>query len=226
MTVEKISAFISSTSDLRTEREAVREVCAMLKVEPFLYEEVPANSASPESFLREVIGASEIYVGLLGGRYGSFYPPQNERSIVEFEFDEACNRHGLHLTAVFPKVLPPENVEPLQEKFRKKVGGFGNEGVWIRTFDSIERLKTEVRDSITFWLGDVFIKYKRGEEPGAARDHRRVKGIAGILAGIGALTSLVFALLPFSITSRTVAIAIGCLAVGILLCIVVAEYLL
>jgi len=225
MTVEKVSAFISSTSDLTEERKAVKDVCLMMDVEPFLYEEVPANSASPEDFLVRAIGTSDIYVGLLGGRYGSLFPPENVQSIVEFEFEKARNRKGLTLTAVFPKELPAENIEPLQEKLRKRLGDIRG-GIYWSPFDSIEKLKNEVRDSIRRWLSDFYIKYKQRAEPAVTQDHRRVRGIAGVLACVAVLTALLFAVLPFDTTSRTVAIAIGCLAVGILLCIVVTEYLL
>jgi hypothetical protein len=223
--IEKILAFISSTSDLKAERQAVKEVVASLKIEPFLYEEVSANSASPEDFIRGIINKSEIYVGLLGGKYGSVYPPRNDRSIVEFEFDEARARPGLHLTAIFPKALPPEEIEPRQQELRTRAGGF--QGIWLKTYDSIEKLKSEVRDSIAQWLATVFIERKTQEEPIVVKHHRKLTGIAGFLAGTAALLTLLsFTILPIGVNSRTAAIAIGCFAIGILLCIVVVEYLL
>ena len=194
MSVVKISAFISSTSDLNEEREAVKEVCNMLKVEPFDYKVVPANSASPESLLRKEIGRAEIFIGVLGGKYGSLYPPQNDRSVVEFEFEEARGRPPDYLTAVFPKVLPPDNVEEPQEKFRKRISDI--RGIWVKTFDSVEKLKNEVRDSITHWLADFYITYKQAEEPAMVKDHRKVIGMAGLLAGIAVLGSLLTLISP------------------------------
>src|SRR5215216_3676493 len=207
MTIEKISVFISSTSDLHEEREAVKEVCHELRIEPFDYKDVPANSSSPEKLLIEQIARAEVFVGVLGGRYGSLYPPKNECSVVEFEINQAQVRRGARLTAIFPKLLPPQKVEPLQEEFRSRISDI--RGIWIKTFDSVENLKTEVRRSITNWLADWFIKRKHAEEPDVDASHRKVKAVAGILAGIAALVSLVFTITPLGPLAHSAAICVG-----------------
>ncbi len=59
--------------------------------EPFLFEEFPAiNSSAQQTYLSEV-GNCDIYLAILGQRYG--FEDEQSVSPTEREFDEATARH-------------------------------------------------------------------------------------------------------------------------------------
>ena len=147
---EKIFLFISSTSDLKEERQALAADLRRL-YEPFLYEEFGAGGTSPEDILREKLDKSDVFIGLLGPRYGSPYkPPGDMRSIVEWEFDTARSRGGLEVMP-FRKIVPKEQVEPPQLEFINRISAFGQGGMWLKDFDSPQTLVKLVRESLEGW---------------------------------------------------------------------------
>lgn len=102
--------FISSTSDLAAEREALASMLPPAYA-PYLYERDRAGSRSPEDRCREMIEHSDVFVCLLGERFGSLYSfDVGPRSIVEWEFDTARERDHLELMT-FQKE-PLTNIEP------------------------------------------------------------------------------------------------------------------
>jgi hypothetical protein len=160
-----ILLFISSTSDLKAERQALkdaedlRDLCNL-----FLYEDFGAGSdeegnTSPESILREKLEKSDVFVCLLGPRHGSLYkPPVDKRSIVEWEFDTAQTRRLVIMP--FRKTVPKEQIEPSQLGFISRVSAFREEdgGRWGGEFDSPETLVKLVRESLVKWLGRQYKK--------------------------------------------------------------------
>ena len=191
--------FVSSTSDLKEEREAVNEEVTDRWLEAFLYEHVGANSASPEPYVLEKIRNSEGFIGILGGKYGSLYPPENVKSICEFEFDEASLKPGRRLM-IFPKMLSDVEIEAAQKVFRNRIDRFPD-GVWRTPFDSIEALRRAVRNAVREWLGEDFIRKSEATEPNVERYHRAVRinllvcmlvcvvlGVAAIFLPISGLT--------------------------------------
>lgn len=76
--------------------------------EPFIFEEVPANEASPQQvFLREV-EMSDIYLGLYGNKYG--YEDVEGISPTEREYDLAAEMHKTRL--IFIKSIGEETRHP------------------------------------------------------------------------------------------------------------------
>lgn len=146
-----VRLFISSTSDLKAERQALAKNLRP-KYEAFLYEELGAGGTPPEEVVKKQIEESDVFIGLLGPRFGTPYrPPEDERSIVEWEFDTA---RELRTLAVMPfrKKVPTEQVEPPQRKFIERISAFGKGGMWLKDFDSTQTLVKLVSDSLEGWL--------------------------------------------------------------------------
>lgn len=81
-----VTIYLSSTlKDLLPEREAVKQALSGKAVVKESYD-ADENSVR-ESCLKDVEG-SDVYVGLIGLRYG-FIPPGKSKSITELEFDQA-----------------------------------------------------------------------------------------------------------------------------------------
>jgi hypothetical protein len=153
--IGKLLVFISSTSDLRDERRALKELIEKYGMyEPYLYEDEPGRRESPEERCREMVMRSDVFVGLLGSRYGTPYPPPGEGgSIVEWEFETARSREDLGLMAVMIKRVPTEQVEPSQDKFIKRVRGF--RAIWCKEYSTPLDLGEEVLKSLVQWSGEI-----------------------------------------------------------------------
>lgn len=195
----KIFLFISSTSDLKAERQALAEDLRRL-YEPFLYEEFGAGGVSPEDVLREKLEKSDVFIGLLGPRYGSPYqPPGDMRSIVEWEFDTARSHPNLEVMP-FRKVVPKDTVEPSQLEFINRLTAFGRGGMWCKEFDSPQTLVKVVRESLEGWIIRQHFKVK---ESSVSWLNRILAPVAVGLVLLCVLVSLLFIaqIVPFSQSS-------------------------
>ncbi len=216
MPVQRFQAFISYTSELKTECEAVVQACHELSVVPFDYQKVAANGDSPREYVERELIRSDIYLGILGGRHGSVYPPPPDRSVVEFEFENFRAHPGLRLTALFHKVLPPEDIEPLQARFRSKTTGFESK-VWRRDFDSIDRLCAEVKKAINAWLINRALPLAQEEERHRQKWRPVITALAAVFGALVVITAFVSLALP-SILPRDVALMIvGCEGTAIIM---------
>lgn len=156
--------FISSTSDLKPEREALAAALGRL-YDPFLYEDHKAGGVPPEDVIKEKIENSDVFISLLGPKYGSPYsPPHDTRSIVEWEFDTARSRHTLEVMP-FRKIVPADQIEPQQLEFIKRLSAFGRGGMWLKEFDSPQTLVELVRESLEQWMIAQFQKVKARTTP-------------------------------------------------------------
>lgn len=200
-------------------------VCRDLKLTPFDYQRVPANPNPPRERVDRELTRSEIYLGILGGKHGTAYPPPAGRSVVEYEFETFYGQDGLRLTAVFPKTLPPGDIEPLQEKFRSRLSGFTSK-VWTRNFDSTDKLRAEVRDAIQEWLVDTNYDRKKAEEKDVRRSLRTITLSAGILVAFAILIAIIFIALQPAVSTTTVCAMIACPLMGILICLLFVQFLL
>lgn len=160
--------FISSTSDLAAEREALASTLPPAYA-PYLYERDRARSRSPEDRCREMIEQSDVFVCLLGERFGSLYSfDVGPRSIVEWEFDTARERDHLELMT-FQKE-PLTNIDPGQQAFLDRVTRFRT-GIWCKRFHSTSQLVQDVSQSLLLWLVEYWAqrKEKRSRDRGRVR---------------------------------------------------------
>ena len=131
--ITKLSVFNSSTSDLREERQAVASELPM-SFDPYLYERDRARGQSPEARLEEVLDDAEVFVGILGGRWGSVYPDcEGNPSIVEWEFEQAASRKRIAMMP-FLKELPDAQVDDQQKEFRRRISEFRT-GSWCGSYN-------------------------------------------------------------------------------------------
>ena len=218
MTVEKQQAFISYTSELTEERKAAVEMCMRLDFFPYYYELEGAQKTPPITKIRDELSKSEVYVGILGGRFGTPYPEPDGPSIIEFELNTFREqRKGYseesYEVSIFPKDLPDAQIEIRQRTFRNKPE-FQN-GPWVRKFDSISKLREEVSVALGIWKGKYKKAINKEEEPEKERAHSTSRLVGAGIFGLAILVAILLTVLPFSISSRTLGLMLLSFAAGI-----------
>jgi len=158
----KPQVFISSTSDLAPERQALADALRP-EYEPYLFEQDRARRSSPEEHCATMIRNSEVFLGVVGSSYGSAYSPEEERSICEWEFDTASAQPEMAMMMLLHKVAEETALDPRQQRFRERLTDFRT-GVWCRFFDSTQELVSLARRSLTQWLVERFIQTKAAAE--------------------------------------------------------------
>lgn len=202
-----IKLFISSTSDLNQEREKLAANKELLRLcKQFHYGEFGAGSdeagnTSPEKILREQLKDTDVFIGLLGPKYGTLYHPPNGSpsiSIVEWEFNEAC-RCGLEIMPFLKTIAPTDKLDQGQDNFRERVSDF-QYGKWCEKYDSPDDLPGIVRRSLQMWL---VRQYKKARARTADWLNRILAPLAVGLILLCVLVSLLFVaqILPFSQSS-------------------------
>ena len=139
-------AFISSPGDLASEREVVKAAVQSvseshrrkgIRVEPWLWEvdAVSEFGDSPQDIINKQIGKYDIYIGLMGARFGS--PTDKFGSATEQEFYEALAAHGKgtarRISFIFKEVPTPVSALSSEElaqaqkvkEFKERIGPLG-----------------------------------------------------------------------------------------------------
>ena len=148
--MKKIRVFISSVqSEFATERamlgEYIRRDALLGKFfETFLFEDVPANEASPQQVYLSEVEMSDIYLGLYGNIYG--YEDAEGVSPTEREYDRAAELHKTRL--IFIKSIDEENRHPKESALIKKV----ERDIVRKTFVDAEGLRISVYASLVRYL--------------------------------------------------------------------------
>ena len=172
MISRKLVVFISSTSDLKTERETVAgDLPASFY--PYLYERERAGGQRPRDRINEALRKSSAFVGILGERYGSDLDFEADCSIVEWEFDTARKyqeQQTIEIMAFQKANMDMEQIDERQKRFLEKIGGFSNEdAMWIKFYDSPQHLCSMVKDSLLDWLSDFYLEMKQLDMEGRTR---------------------------------------------------------
>lgn len=153
----KLLIFVSSTSDLVAERRALKTLIRRFGgiYDGYFYEDDPARGDSPEERCRAKIESADVFVSILGTKYGSPYPPPGDAgSIVEWELQTAQSRPRRPLIAVvIKKFAQGETIDPPQEHLIQSVKGW--RGLWRREYDSTQELSDEVLQSLVQWSGEI-----------------------------------------------------------------------
>lgn len=166
--IRKPVVFISSTSDLKAEREAVAQRLRP-DLEPFLYEEHAAASGTPQDVCRQWLESTDCFVGLAGPHYGSVYPGEKpERSICEWEYEVARTQPGCE-RMVFIQDPPAAPVEPRQQQFIQRLRGDFRTGEWCKNFESPKDLVVSVLQAVVHWQGQFWhpVQREAGRRVGA-----------------------------------------------------------
>jgi uncharacterized protein DUF4062 len=219
--MNKPIVFISSTSDLSEERKALLANLGSL-YEPYLYEEDRARRGSPEERCREMIESANVFVGILGAAYGTPFPGDPQRSIVEWEIDTARRSEDVEIMTFLKKLPPGAAVDPRQQQLLDRVRAFES-GFWCKVFESTEGLVQLVRSSLEGWLVEFWGRVQRRQLRGALSLHRILAAVAAVL--VLALVVLAATPLRSRFTNTSLIVVSGAVATLVLLCIVllVAE---
>lgn len=144
---KRFQIFVSSTfKDLIEERQAVQKAILELDHMPAGMELFPAADESAWQLIKDVIDASDYYVLIIGGRYGSL--DETGLSYTEKEYNYAV-KSGIPVIALLhsdPDNLPRGKTETDEEawnkltEFREKVESKHTCNYW----DSAEELKAKV----------------------------------------------------------------------------------
>jgi hypothetical protein len=179
--------FVSSTSDLEPLRRTIADALRPT-FDAYLFEEDRPRGDTPREHCRRVINESEVFLGIVGARYGSCLGEGDARSICEWEFDTASERDGIEIMMMLSRVEDPTRIEPEQRRFRDRVSGFGR-GVWCRFFHSTQDLVLSVRQALTTWLVEFFCQSaeKRAEGRRWARRFAIPMAVVAVMALIAAV---------------------------------------
>lgn len=144
----KYKIFISSVQrEFAKERKALamfirKDIVLSKFFEVFLFEETPAANASPKMIYLKEVARSDIYLGVIGEKYG--YEDEDGVSATEREYDCAVT-HGVH-RLVFVKQLARR--ESKEAAFLAKV-----ESECVRkSFPSLPMLRDAVAASLVRFL--------------------------------------------------------------------------
>lgn len=128
-------AFVSHTSDMaeypraRSFVRAAMDAVARAGYVPVDMSLFPAGSETPEEYCRRRVGSCEVYVGVIGFRYGSLVP-DTDISYTELEFDAATEGDVPRLLFLLDEdaPIPPSMVDRDQSRvylFRERLNKAG-----------------------------------------------------------------------------------------------------
>ena len=148
--MKRIKIFISSVQSEFSEERAmlsqyIRTDALLGKFfETFLFEDVPANEASPQQVYLNEVEMCDIYLGLYGNKYG--YEDAEGVSPTEREYDRAAELHKSRL--IFIKSVGEEERHPKESALIQKV----EREIVRKTFVDIEGLRTSVYAALVRYL--------------------------------------------------------------------------
>jgi hypothetical protein len=88
---KKLQVFISSTADLREERQAAVEAILIAGHIPAGMELIAARDELQMNVIERWIDESDVYLLILGGRYGSI-EPKSQKSYIQLEYEYALEQ--------------------------------------------------------------------------------------------------------------------------------------
>ena len=186
-----IRVFISSTmEDLQAERQAVAEALESLNLQTVRAESIGSQSVSPYEASLMMAQECDIYLGILGGRYGAGVPGDRyNRSITNIEYETAFE---LKKPILLYRKTDVE-VEPAQEDFMRFAGDMMAGKTW-RKFNS-----QDVPANLKAWVQqDVRAEIERQIEQHPEWANRPPARERVLLASLGlspgAVTGLYYAL--------------------------------
>jgi hypothetical protein len=143
---KRFQVFISSTfSDLKEERQSVLRAVLELDHMPAGMELFPAADDSAWQLIKDVIDASDYYVLIIGGRYGSIDEAGVGYTEKEYEYAISTKKPVVSLLHENPESLPRDKTE-IDETAWKKLQSF--------------RKKVEKRHTCVYWKSAEELKAK------------------------------------------------------------------
>jgi WD40 repeat protein len=155
--------FLSHTSELREHppgRSFVAAAEAAVKKARLVVidqQDFKAANLRVDDYLRDAVGAADVYVGIIGFKYGSLVDRKGPPSYTEREFDYAVEHDLIRfiflLDETKPVVLPPNQIYDFdfgveQQRFRKRLEG----DRVVKRVTTPEQLETELYTTLVEWL--------------------------------------------------------------------------
>ena len=129
-TERKYQIFISSTfRDLENERRLVLDAIINRGHIPVALERYPAADISVSNVIASTMTNSQIYVVIIGHRYGEIADPGTHKSYCKSEFDLAKEK-GL---VILPFLLHDDEVHTKRLEMKKEIGTLENEAKDLKT---------------------------------------------------------------------------------------------
>jgi tetratricopeptide (TPR) repeat protein len=182
--IEILPVFISSTwIDLRPEHEAAeRAVNSMRETKYVGMKYFGARDEEPRRASLDEVDRSRVYVGIIGGRYGS--------GITEAEYDRASAR-GLRRFVYFKSdtAIPADARETDPEQpaklaaFKRKLG----DAHTVREFDTPNELRAHVTEDLHRWLFDEYLTPKLQGALGGEVSREEAQALLGAVRDLSAL---------------------------------------
>jgi predicted HTH transcriptional regulator len=153
--MEKNRVFISSVQqELKLERRAIKEfilddVLLSEYFDVFLFEDSPARSKPAEKAYIDEVGNSDLYIGILGDKYGG--PVKAKISPTEAEFQEAKKKHKTILMYIKGDSSKDKKREPGVKKLIKEIRDT-KRGFSYKRFNEISELTRLVYASLIDFL--------------------------------------------------------------------------
>jgi hypothetical protein len=133
--------FISSVMrDFQVERQAAKQAVEALDLRPVMAEDFGSKPHSPKTACLEGVRASDIYIGIVGPRYG--YVTPKGASVTEEEFEEARKR-GVPILWFVKK----GDMEAKQRDFVEQIGNY-EEGYFLSHFATSSELVLAVTKAL------------------------------------------------------------------------------
>lgn len=151
--MKRLKVFISSVQNEFANERA--ELASYLRhdpllgafFEPFIFEEVPANTHSPGKVYLGEVKDSDIYIGLFGATYG--FEGEIGVSPTEREYDQAKAEHIPRW--IFIKDMVGADRHPKELALIRKI----EQDVTRKKFSNVESLKKEVYNSAILYLKQI-----------------------------------------------------------------------
>lgn len=124
-----------------SERAAAKKAVELVGHQPVMAEDFGPKSHSSEVACIEEVRSSDVYVGILGERYG--WITESGKSVTEEEFLVATS-NGLPIYFVVSK----DSMEPEQQEFKERIGDYSG-GYFVGFYDSPEDIKDAVVKALT-----------------------------------------------------------------------------
>ena len=149
---KKKTVFVSSTCEKYMEqfRESVRTVIEKLKLNPNMCADWPQSGSNPADECCQQVMFSDIYLCILGGRYG-YIEPSLGTSMTQMEYEVAMLTHKKIL--IF--LLTPPNDSDESDEIKTKQIAFRNylkSSRILKEFWTLEDLKNKCRDDLQDYL--------------------------------------------------------------------------
>lgn len=171
--------FSSTRDDLEEHRVAVQRAVAGLDVLFRGMEFFGSRPEKPREVMLEEVAQCDLYVGIVGQRYGSL-DPRTGRSYTELEYREAGKHDIPRMIFVMEDAhaVPGHHVEP-SAGGREKLAAFKKELRTVHTavdFTTTQDLSSKVADSLKEWLSDHKEEWRRMlHRPLTYREHSYIR---------------------------------------------------